>query len=36
MAGLVQAVNELREENKDLQAQFVRVDAANQALQGKE
>jgi hypothetical protein len=33
VAGLVQAVNELREENKDLRAQFVRVDAANQALQ---
>jgi len=33
VAGLVRSVNELREENKDLWAQFVRVDAANQALQ---
>ena len=33
VAGLVRAVNELREENKDLRAQFVRIDAANQALQ---
>ena len=33
VAGLVRSVNELREENKDLRAQFVRVDAANQALQ---